>query len=891
MSRDYFGKAPKPYEFTRVPLRPGFVPEPRSPLYGLAEDDEVDAPLLAPEPAPAPRRSLATQIAEDEMRDSGRAYATDQQIADAANVRFNADRELTRTPSQRAARGMVDELRMSPGFAFMSSGLNTATMGLDDEIIGAGLTGMSRLGLLDDELEYRDTQRALDDARVLSSEAYPAESNLGTVSGMAASLPLMEATIPRIGAEGLTLARAARTVAPYTAGGAVLGGAGGYLGAEEGDEIGATLRGAGTGALFGTAAPAMVLGGRVLGAGTRGATRTLGGAALEGGGYSIGAAPGASTLEVTDPNLFDEAIGAGLTGAAIGAPVAAGASLLSRPARIVAERRGRSGANVQPVAPGLIDETAIDIPEPVIDGDQPFVDETIAPIGGMTPREAADAAAAEYRNQPLLHRIVSSSLRRNPDVMRTFSTGIANRSDVRAAEAGFGDLGRFVGALNEAGIAMPGSTYSIPEARAASRAAHERANAALQAVHEEVAARDVPIAGSRIAERYDEIAADALRANPNETDRAIANAAAERALDFRYGTGVRPSASTEYLTDLDSPTVARGSRGRFERVPPRLVEADVIDLPPDYEMAYPDLRLRMRRDAEVTPLANAFRGAGVQPTPQQEALRRGYRGLADVRDEEVLATIGPERFEEYLRNNRISRATGIVNRAPYERSHPADLRSAIGRASGGSGILGAAMGHLREQAIGQYQHSILAALNETGDASAAALADRAIAMATPHLPAETAMQIELLARDVRAGARPAAELTAAVEAAAAANPNVNVARAASMLSAPNQWNRALQTYRQLTTISPEAAERFARGVDDAASLGTFTAATAAPGASADAITRERIAGETEDAQQADPDADSFLDQYLPAEEDAAPASDAPPADDEDEFLNRILRGR
>lgn len=785
---------------------------------GLAEDDEdlfVASPLASDR-----EREIAVGLADAEegaaLAQVPPALRDDFQLDDAAAIeQYNSQRAAVRTPERERARRVAMELEDAPGFPFLSHGLDTATLGLDDEIVAAGLTGMSRAGLINDPVDYRATQEALDEATAISGEEHPWQARAGVGAGLIATLPLAEAAAPLQGAR--TLRGIAAAVAPRAAIGGGLGAVGGYLGADEGNE----LIGAGTGALTGATMAGLGTGsvtlGRGLSMGRQGAVRTILGTGLEGAGYGILATPGSSASPIVDSSEMRRAAQANaLTGAAFGSGIGSVASGFSRPIRSFAG----SAEEVASASPNL---SSFNPPQSLDEGALAFglsddVD-TVAPLAelGVDPRVAVERAREAQAREPTLRRISEGIFRRNPAERRIASMGMTDRRHVRRAERGFGSSQGFVDALNEADLAMPGSAYSVRDERARAAIANQAATERLGGMHQLASGEMVP--GAEIADALDTIADDLARGVPNPRQVQRISALRNRAMDFRYGTdprtgaGIRPETVTETVQPIG--VITRGERGQFQRPP--IEDVDITALPPEADIAYPELRAQMGREAEESPLRGYLSGATVEPTIDQLVARDVYGVLADARNRRLQSVLGPEGYADYQRQNRIFRATQAVADSPYEAMNPADLRGAIGRA-GTHGVIEPALGYAREQLIGQYQDSVLAALNEMGSTSQTQVVRRAAQMAleSPNLPPEVRVGLEALLQNP--GAPNVSEVFAAAR---AASPDTNVMRAISAVEIPQRWPWLMRRFRQLATIDPEAARRFADQVDRAASVGSL----------------------------------------------------------------------
>lgn len=785
--------------------------------FGLADDDdELSYPnsLLASER----EREIASALDEVEL---GMGAATvpdalrpDYRLSDAAaNEQYNRQRAAVRTPERERARRVAMELEDAPGFSFLSHGLDTATLGLDDEIVAAGLTGMSRAGLIDEPVDYRATQEALDEATAISGEEHPWQARAGIGAGLIATLPLAEAAAPIQGAQ--TAMGVARAVAPRAAVGAGLGGIGGYLGADDDEELGGAALGALTGATMAGLGSGGVTIGRGLSRGLQGPLRTIGGAALEGAGYGILATPGSSASPIVDSSEMARASRENaLMGAGFGSAIGGVASGFSRPVRSFAGTAEdvASPANLSSFnPPPELDEASLAF------GLSDDADAALAPLAelGVDPRVAVMRARESQDRTPLLRRVSEGIFRRNPAERRIASMGMTDRRHVRRAERGFGSTQGFVDALNEAELAMPGSTYSVRGERERTALANRAATDRLGGMHRLASGEMVP--GAEIADALDTIADDLARGVPNPRQVQRISALRNRAMDFRYGTdprtgaGIRPETVTETVQPIG--VITRGERGQFQRPP--IEDVDITALPPEAEIAYPELRAQMGREAEESPLRGYLSGATVEPTIDQLVARDVYGVLADARNRRLQSVLGPEGYADYQRQNRIFRATQAVLDSPYEAMNPADLRGAIGRA-GTQGIIQPALGYAREQLIGQYQDSVLAALNEMGSTSQTEVVRRAAQMAleSPSLPADVRMGLESLLQNP--GSPQVNEIFAAAR---TASPDPHVMRAVSVVEIPQRWPALMRRFRQLATIDPEEARRFANQIDRAASVG------------------------------------------------------------------------
>lgn len=786
-----------------------------------------ESPLLAafdPERAfelttPAGTGARLADVATPEEREAGIRAATDAE-------RARRVAEARRTPSVRASEDLAAELQSDPRFAFMSHGLDTATMGLDDEIIAAGLSGMSDLGMVEGpDLEYRDVQRALDEATANASEESPWASRLGTVAGVGATLPLAELLVPAAPAGATGLARLAPLARP-TAIGAGLGGVGGALGAEPGQRLQGALEGAAMGGAFGALGGGMATLGRGVRAAYPGVMGTTLGGAAEGAGYGILAAPGTMREPITDQ---DAALRAGTQGATVGGvlggALGAASNLFTQPARYLSGAGGRVEAQTQPLVPSapIVDDTAAEFA--AMDDVTGLADDSsfVAPIGGPSPREAAEAAMAARANRSPMRRLWDETVAADPATKRWHSMGVTQRRDLRGVERGFGSLEAGTQALNEAGLAMPGTRYATRTAREGARAANERATAMLEQIHQRVAASGQPMSRDAIADEIERVAESYVTGvqSPRTTD--LIAALRSRADDFRYGTGMRPSTATESLIDE-----ATG-------LP---VEADVAALPNTPELTYPDLRRAMSQEAAAN--APFLTGATLEPTPQQLASRDVYRALAGERNQAI------ERaglMGEYQPSNRVFRATQAVMRAPYEQMAPAEFRAMIGGAASASGpadMLGRGLGWLRERAIGQYQDSALATLNELGGASREEIYQRAATMAleSPSLSDDVRRELQAIAGGtVPSGSDAARIFDRAVEGSSGAG-RLAAARAKTLVAATDSAPFLMQRFRDLASVNPESANAFARRVDDAAMSGALTGAELSAQRSSEEVERE-----------------------------------------------------
>ena len=254
---------------------------------------------------------------------------------------------------------MAEELRHSRPFAFLSHGLDVATGGLDDEIIGAGLAATR------DDIDYEDAQRALDDATAMSGEEHPWTARAGTAAGILASVPISEALMPRAVAGAPALANVARSTAAPAAIGATLGTVGGALHARPGHRAEDAAIGGATGLLFGAGGGALVGGGRLLTLGRSTLPATLAGGAAEGAGYGLLATPGTSRANILQGrDLANEGLQNATIGAGMGAGISALGSVLSRPARSLAGASEQAQIPAQlsdTRAPSTFDEAAFDL--------------------------------------------------------------------------------------------------------------------------------------------------------------------------------------------------------------------------------------------------------------------------------------------------------------------------------------------------------------------------------------------------------------------------------------------------------------------------------------------------------------------------------------------------
>jgi hypothetical protein len=729
-----------------------------------------------------------------------------------AVAQYNRQRAAVRPPERERARAIAMELEQAPGFPFLSHGLDTATFGLDDEIVAAGLTGMSRAGLIDEPVDYRATQEALDEATAISGEEHPWQSRAGIGAGLVATLPLSEAVAPIQGTR--TLATTARALAPRVATGAALGGVGGYLGADEDEELIGAGTGALTGALLTGIGSGSVSAGRALSAGRQGPIRTILGAGLEGAGYGVLATPGSSASPIIEsPEMVRAARENAMTGGLFGTGIGTLASGFSRPARSFA-----GGAEDVASSPNLssfnppprLDESALEFGLADEADALATTPSTLAELG-VDPRVAVEQAREAQAREPMLRRLSEGIFRRNPAERRIASMGMTDRRNVRRAERGFGSPQGFVDALNEAGLAMPGSTYAVRDERARAALANQAATERLGGMHQ--LASGEMVSGAAMADRLDAIADDLSRGVPNPRQRQRIAALRDRAMDFRYGTSARPETLAEPVQPLG--VVSRGERGQFQRPP--LEDVEVTSLPPERDIPYEEFRGQMREETREAPLRGYLSGATVEPTIDQLVSRDVYGAMADERNDILRRVLGPEGYADYQRQNRIFRATQAVADSPYEAMNPADLRGAIGRA-GREGLIAPALGYAREQLIGQYQDSALAALNEMGTTTQTQVVRRAAQMAldSPNLPPDVRSGLEMLLQN------PNAENIGEIFAAAReASPDPNVMRAISVVEIPQRWPAIMRRFRQLATVDPEEARRFAANVDRAASVGSL----------------------------------------------------------------------
>lgn len=813
MARDAF-RGPAPYV---SPLAD------ESPLLGVF-DPERAFELTTPTGTGARLIDVATP----EEREAGIRAATDAE-------RARRVAEARRTPSVRASEDLAAELQSDPRFAFMSHGLDTATMGLDDEIVAAGLAGMSNLGIIEGpELNYRDVQRALDEATAVASEESPWASRAGTVAGIGATLPLTELALPAAATGATGLARLAPALRPAMVG-AGLGGIGGALGAEPGDRLSGALRGAATGGIFGGLGGGMATLGRAARAAAPGVMGTIAGGALEGAGYGTLAAPGTMREPITDTSAALRAGTQGLTtGATIGGALGAASNLFTQPARYLSGGGSRvpsQTGQLIPEAP-IVDDTAAEFAA-MDEASGLQAPTTGTSSAGLSPREAAEAAMAERANRSPLRRLWDETVAADPATKRWHSMGVPGRRDLRSIERGFGSLEAGVQALNEAGLAMPGTTYATRTARAGAQAANEQARSILAGIHERVAASGQPISGANIADEIDRIADSYVTGVQSPRTDALIDALRGRAMDYRYGAGVRPTSFTGEFIDE-----ATGLADEFP----------VTSLPPELELTYPQLRQSMEQEAQAN--APFLSGATVEPTPQQLAARDVYRTLAGERNAAI------ERaglMGEYAPSNRIFRATEAVLRSPYEQMAPAEFRSMIGGAASASGpgdLLGRGLGWLRERAIGQYQDSALATLNELGGASREQVYQQAASMVLSSpatLTDDVRQQLQTIASGQIPSGPDAARIFERATQMSTGPGRLAAARARTLVEATDNAPFLLQRFRSLAAVDPEAAGRFAQRVDDLAMTGARIGSFERQALGSEAVEREISAAEREPA--------------------------------------------
>jgi hypothetical protein len=851
--RDTFRKAPKPYPRIQAPLSPvsaGLLDDevPGSFTLDLAGYEPADtgtvrAPMMLPEDQAAldeldrrsARRNFTVGLAEDTTPPE-----TDAMIADAENRRLNAIAESARTPSQRTAHRMADELRYDPLFAAMSSGLDTATMGLDDEIVGAAMAATR------DDLEYRDAQRALDESQALSSDANPWASRLGTLAGAVATLPIGEFAVPRAAGGGLTLANTARSAAPLTAASTLAGGVGGYLGADDGDELGATLGGAATGLGFGMAGAGLMGAGRSL-ASVPGALRTLPAAAMEGAGAGILSTPGMSQHTIAEPvGLAEDAIPSAALGAGMGTAfgaVGAGLSGLNRGRANVSRYIGSRGVpDIQPIRlPNQIDEGLMSLGR---------LDDAAAnePIGlfdeasaSVVPEEDALEIArrirAEREATPLPLRIFNDSIRVDPVTARLMQMGITGKRNLRQAENAFGSREGALAALNDIGLGLP---MSMEPTRVAQQIADEQgiaAQRALGGIHADVAATGETIPGARLGRRISGIASGYRSGFESPRMNQIASALDDRAERFRRGVdtdgNLLPRRTPRHLMEdvevlpPEGATLMRDpATGRMVRAGPTIERMRVTEIPEPVTIPYQRFRENIMAPQAVEN-RGTYTGSRTGPaTPAEEAGLDVYRASATERDAAIQRALGPEGYARYMQHNRASRAAGLVTGADYESGQPANLRgtmAGIAEAATGGGVLGYVGGALRQRLIGERQHAILATLNEVGGANPRQImqgAARLMQRLDAPMDAQTVWELNQLAQTGEGSADVFRRIAATSTDADVA---LNARRALALAENSERWPRILRWINEAASVDPAAAEDVAMAAEVAASMGTLGA--------------------------------------------------------------------
>lgn len=832
-----------------------------------------------------------TFVGPPDMRSSSQIQAEE-------NARLNAEDAAQWSPEERTAHRMVDDLRNDPEFAFLSSGLDTAALGLDDEIIAAGMTGMGRLGMLDEPVDYRTLQRGLDEATALSAEEHPWPARAGMVGGIAATAPLAEFFGPS------ATSRFLPAVAGRTAIGAGLGGIGGYLGAEEGEELGGTIQGALTGATFAGTGSALVGAGRRLAA-PGGLARMIPGAAVESMGYGLEALPGMSQHTILEPGELaleaPEVLG---HSAAIGGGFGAGLGLVSSLARTAGSiGRGMSDSRPTSLAGSVVDdfdEAALDIgytPDELARAAPTMSADPMVNVS-QDPRATVAAMREARAREPWLARLWRESTEIDPTQARLFSLGMTRPQDLRRVTAAFGSPENFIATLNAADIAQPNTTYPVRAARAEAARVAEQLGPDLGRYRETIASRSRGIPGSTIADDLEDVARRYTSGFEDDADAALSAAIRNRADDFRYGRGNRPTTSMSPVEELaqlsdDAALVLDPEFAPVTEFPPEaVIPYDVLTRPETGLMARQAYRNRGTYSGSRT-------GA---PSAADEAGLDAYRSMARAREAESLAVLGPEEHAERQLRSRMWQAAQMVGEAPYDVRNPAQFRGSLGgiaEQAAGGGPLGRLTGFLQERLIGEYQPSIMAVINETGARTPAEVVQQAASLVRgiDTLPAELRTRLDVIAsappRDMRAAQATIAE---ARELARRQGGDALLAgeRAYALANGADSWPVILRALKAMARTAPEAADRVAWLAEQAASRGTLPAIAASLSNMGqfqvlDEIATREMRGDAagaEDADATEAEREERRMLGLPVEGDAEEA----PVSDEDEQEERRLLG-